>query len=203
MYGYILEVPPAHPGLLGLSLPWRGAYEYRELMARAAYFATFIVITRDKGEGTVTINRHGEAEIEYVTSVFDRRHLLHGLRQAARMHRALGAEGITSLQNRPTLTRSVAGEPLTDEQLNEFERRLERHGLGPNQIMLFSAHQMGSCRAGADPHRAVVDERQQVYGVKNLYVCDSSVFPSALGVNPMLTIMALAHRAAQEIKREC
>ena len=72
--------------------------------------------------------------------------------------------------------------------------------MGPNRMMLFSAHQMGTCRMGADPKTSVTDEHGEVHGVKGLFVCDSSLFPAASGVNPMLSIMALVHRSSQYIK---
>jgi choline dehydrogenase-like flavoprotein len=53
---------------------------------------------------------------------------------------------------------------------------------------------------GADPKNAVIDANHEVYGVKGLFICDGSVFPGASGVNPMLSIMGLAHRASQSIK---
>lgn len=58
------------------------------------------------------------------------------------------------------------------------------------------AHTIGTCRMGDDPARAVVDRDGRSFDVPNLYVVDNSVFPSALSVNPALTIMALALRAA-------
>ena len=199
-YGYKLEVPPAHPGLLALSTPWYGARDYREQMLQAAHVGTFIILTRDKGEGRVTIGPDGEAQINYVVSAYDRRHLLHGMRQAARVHCAAGATSIFSLHNKRTrLDRPQSG-AVSELQLHEFDRQLERHGMGPNRVMMFSAHQMGTCRMGADPRRAVTDEHAQVYGVKGLFVCDGSLFPAASGVNPMLSIMGLAHRASQYIK---
>ncbi|MBV8580965.1 MAG: GMC family oxidoreductase, partial [Candidatus Eremiobacteraeota bacterium] len=59
---------------------------------------------------------------------------------------------------------------------------------------LFSAHQMGTARMAASAADGVVDPDGRVYGVAGLLVADASVFPNASGVNPMLTIMALAHR---------
>jgi choline dehydrogenase-like flavoprotein len=55
-------------------------------------------------------------------------------------------------------------------------------------------------QGGADPQNAVVDGNQEVHSVKGLLVCDGSVFPAASGVNPMLSIMGLAHKASQYIK---
>jgi len=72
--------------------------------------------------------------------------------------------------------------------------------MGVNRIMMFTAHQMGTCRMGADPKTSVTDGNGQVHGVKGLFVCDGSIFPSASGVNPMLSIMGLAHKASQYIK---
>ncbi len=59
---------------------------------------------------------------------------------------------------------------------------------------------MGSLPMVSDPRRAAVDPTGQVYGVRGLYVADASVFPSAPGVNPMITIMAMARRTAQRIQ---
>jgi choline dehydrogenase-like flavoprotein len=77
---------------------------------------------------------------------------------------------------------------------------LERHGMAVNRIMMFTAHQMGTCRMGADHTTSVTNEHGEVHGVKNLFVCDGSLFPAPSGVNPMLSIMGLAHRASQYIK---
>jgi choline dehydrogenase-like flavoprotein len=92
------------------------------------------------------------------------------------------------------------GEAISELQLREFDRQLERHGMGVNRIMMFTAHQMGTCRMGADPKTSVTDEHAKVHGVKGLFVCDGSLFPAASGVNPMLTIMSFAHRACHYIK---
>jgi choline dehydrogenase-like flavoprotein len=199
-YGYKLEVPPTHPGLIGLSTSWYGARDYRERMAQAAHLATIIVLTRDRGEGTVTLDRTGEPVVDYVTSVFDRRHLLHGMRQAARIHFAAGAKEVVSLQNKRTQLKQPEVGRISEREWRNFDVQLERHGMGVNRLMMFSAHQMGSCRMGADPAQSVLDGNCQVHGVKGLFVCDGSVFPAASGVNPMLSIMALAHRTSQYIK---
>src|SRR5260370_9095564 len=116
-----------------------------------AKIGMFIVLVRDKGEGSITLDRHGEPVVNYVTAVFDRRHLLHGLRVAARVHFAAGAKEIYSLHSKRThLARGEDGK-VSEQQLRGFEVRLERHGLSVNRIMMFSAHHMGTCRMGADP----------------------------------------------------
>ena len=57
-------------------------------------------------------------------------------------------------------------------------------------------HPLGTARAGADPGRAVVDADLAVHGARGVHVADGSVVPSSLGVNPQITIMALATRLA-------
>ncbi len=199
-YGYKLEVPPAHAGISGMSTPWYSPREYRDQMLQLANIATFIVLTRDKGEGSITLDKYGEPVIDYVVSVYDRQHLRHGLRMAARAHFAAGAMAVTTTHNKRTrLDHPVDGE-ISEQQWRAFDRQVEQHGMDPNRVMMFTAHQMGTCRMGADPKNAVVDGNHEVYGVKGLFVCDGSVFPGASGVNPMLSIMGLAHGASQHIK---
>jgi choline dehydrogenase-like flavoprotein len=86
-----------------------------------------------------------------------------------------------------------------DEALGSFDFR-------PNRGAVFSAHQMGSVRMGADGTSHPCDPwgrvRQGMRGaavVGGLYMGDGSVCPTALGVNPLLTIMALARRTARTI----
>ncbi len=59
-----------------------------------------------------------------------------------------------------------------------------------------SAHTIGTCRMGTNPDDAVVDPSGRSHEVGNLFVCDNSVFPSAMPANPALTIMALGLRTA-------
>jgi choline dehydrogenase-like flavoprotein len=199
-YGYKLEAAPGQPGLFALARPWYSARDHREQMLRCSYLSPMIVVARDKGEGTVTLDRTGEPIIDYVVSSYDRKHIEHGVRHGARIHLAAGAEEVISLQNKPTYMEPSQHTTMHEQQLRGFDRQVKRHGFGTNRIVMFSAHQMGTCRMGANPKTSVVDEHHQVHGIKGLFVCDSSVFPNAVGVNPMLSIMALAHRASQYIK---
>jgi choline dehydrogenase-like flavoprotein len=60
-------------------------------------------------------------------------------------------------------------------------------------------HPLGTARADADPSQGVVDAGLEVHGVEGLYVSDASAVPSSLGVNPQITIMALATRLAYRL----
>jgi choline dehydrogenase-like flavoprotein len=72
-------------------------------------------------------------------------------------------------------------------------------GYGPNELLLVTFHQMASCRMGGDARSSVVNPDNQVHGIGGLFVADASTFPTSSGANPMLTIMAIAHRAARII----
>ena len=65
------------------------------------------------------------------------------------------------------------------------------------------AHQNGTIRFGNDPQTSVIGPDHQAHEVKGLFVADGSAFPSASGVNPMITIMAMAHRASRFIAAAC
>ncbi len=64
-----------------------------------------------------------------------------------------------------------------------------------------TAHILGGCRMGNDPRRSVVDQWCRSWDVPNLFICDGSVFVTSSGVNPSLTIQAIAARTAAHIVR--
>jgi hypothetical protein len=72
----------------------------------------------------------------------------------------------------------------------------------PQNLLLGSAHPQGGNCMGEDPRSCVVDSNCMVYGFKNLFICDASVFPTAVGVNPQLTVMSLATIIADKINRK-
>jgi choline dehydrogenase-like flavoprotein len=68
-----------------------------------------------------------------------------------------------------------------------------------SQAGMTSAHLLSACRMGTSADNGVVDANHQVFGYENLYICDASSVPYALGVNPALTISALAERCAEKV----
>lgn len=190
-YGYHLETPPVHPGLIALAQPWYGARDHRTRMQHAAHVSAFIVLTRDKHSGRVRVDREGRAVIDYAVGRMERELLQHGIASASRAHWAAGATEIHTLHTRDHTLRRTG--PTASNDIEGFCQRVQRLPVHGNRCGVFSAHQMGTCRMGVDPRSAVCDERGQIHGISGLYVADASLFPASSGVNPMITIMALAH----------
>ena len=69
----------------------------------------------------------------------------------------------------------------------------------PSTLELFTPHLMGTARMGSKPESSVVDLSGELWDLPGCYVADASLFPTAIGVNPQITIMALATRVAERI----
>ncbi len=192
-YGYRIEAAPAHPGLEAVGLPWSTARQHRREMQQVKFAAPFIVLTRDSSSGRVRITRDGDSYFDYRLGSAEKRLLRHGMATAARMHFAAKADRILTLHSIGLVwDRAVDG-----DSIDKFCRQIEAAPTAPNRLPIFSAHQMGTCRMGSDRARSVCDPEGAVYGLKGAYVADASLFPASSGVNPMITIMALARHVAR------
>ncbi|MEP0547189.1 MAG: GMC family oxidoreductase N-terminal domain-containing protein [Rhodothermales bacterium] len=198
LYGPKLETPPTHAGLLGLALPWRSGEQHKTVMRHAAHIGSFIVLTRDRDGGRVTTNKQGGPVLHYSLSTFDRDHLLRGIAEACRIHLAAGAEEVYFPHNTAPTYQRVHGEA----ELERFLADIPNWGWKANRFPLFTAHQMGTCRMGGDAKRHPITPEGEVRGTKNLYVADASCFPESSGVNPMLSVQAIAHYTAQGLKAQ-
>jgi cholesterol oxidase len=101
--------------------------------------------------------------------------------------------------------------PTYIPQANEFAQKFAQMSGGTAMSMLpeilfnvpGTAHCLGGCVIADSVENGVVDYRHRVFGYKNMYVCDGSVVAANLGVNPSLTIAALAERAMSFIQPAC
>ena len=85
------------------------------------------------------------------------------------------------------------------DDVDRYVERLRRVPLRAGGFRLFAAHQMGTCRMGADPQTSVANPYGELHDTPGVWIGDASAFPTASGTNPMVTIMALAHRTAEAI----
>src|SRR5947209_5930262 len=198
-HGPWLESAPGHPGLSALAIPWSGGRAHKDAMRRLDRAASTIVLVRDVAEGRVTIDARGEPLLQYHLSSRDRRNLTHGLQEAARILRAAGALRMGSLHLRECWV-GDGREPIRGAEFDAFIDRMGRLGIRENGVALFSAHPMGSARAGTDPRTSAAKPTGESHDVRNLWIGDGSLLPTAPGVNPMISIMALAARTAGFIR---
>lgn len=201
-YGFVLETAPVHPGLAGLTLAWSDGLQHKRVMAQLDHLSNVIVIARDREGGRVTLNRSGKPVVHYHLADYDRAHLARGVAEALRVLEAAGAYQVSAPHSTPRTLRFEPGLSETDKRA-ELERFVS--GMTPdtwrtNSFALFSAHQMSSCRMGGSPARGALDPNGESFEVRNLFVADGSVLPTAVGRNPMVTIMTVAYMIAQHVK---
>jgi choline dehydrogenase-like flavoprotein len=193
-YGVKYEHVAIPPSILLTFSPWRGGRQHAELMQAMPYTAGMGVLLRDHGVGEVRTGRDGEPVVRYKLTREDVEHMRNGVRGGAQILEAMGARRVYSSHSR-----WVAYEPGAAGDLDSFTSAADACGWGAGQAQMVSFHIMGSARMGGSPTDSVCDPTGQVWDTPGLYVLDGSAFPTASGVNPMVTIEALAHMNARAL----
>ena len=191
-YGVKYEHVATPPSILLSFSPWRGGHHHAQLMQALSYTAGCGVLLRDHGVGEVRTGRDGEPIVRYRLTPEDVTNMRRGIRGAAQIVETMGARRIFSSQ-----AKWVAYEPGRRGDLGSFMRDADACGWGAGQAQVVSFHIMGSARMGGSPIDSVCDPTGQVWSTPGLYVLDGSALPTASGVNPMVTIEALAHMNAR------
>ncbi len=193
--GFLIEATGMFPGLIGAAYPWEDGKAHKELMQAFKWHAPFISVARDHGEGEVVLDDLGRPVVRWgLGDEVDMRLAKRAHRELVRLHEAAGATEVFTAHSRELRWRR-------GDDMDEFLERVEAASYAPNDVACFTAHQMGSCRMGSDPSDSVADGRGELHDVKGVWIGDASAFPTAPGVNPMISIMSLAHRTAGEMLR--
>jgi choline dehydrogenase-like flavoprotein len=176
---------------MALAIPSFGI-DHVKMMERFNNYTMAGIMTRDESVGSVTISYNGNPKVVYNLAPKTADDMARGMAILARMWFSIGAKSVvTSHRDMPEITTRADLPKLKDVVRNN-----------PDGLMIGSAHPQGGNKMGADTDECVVDSDCKVYGFENLYVCDASVFPTALGVNPQLTVMALATITANKIVKD-
>ncbi len=178
-----LALPPEMfaGGLPGVGRRWVS------LIAEYARAAVWVLPLRSRGEGSVGLGRR-DGRMAFRLAPGDLANLRRGLRHAAELMFAAGArELVVPVHGLP--------ERIGPAQLDLLDAASD----DPAAYSLTLSHLFGTTRMSARPGAGVVDLDFRVRGTDNLYVVDSSVFPTNLGVNPQLAIMSLARLASERI----
>ncbi len=187
--GILLEAtfPPPSLGYAEAGMTLSGL-ERKQLLGHFSQLATLGLLVSDTSEGRVLeLGGARSPLLFYNLNDVDRRKVLRGMKFAAEILLAAGAVEVVPMMEGVGPLRSKA----------EVEACFARDWPA-SRLQLSAYHPMGTARIGA-PGQGVVDGWGNVHGVDRLVVCDASVFPTSLTVNPQVTIMAFAHRAAERM----
>ncbi len=194
-YGVLYETAPLTPGFGTGFVNWRGSADFRRRMVELKHTLGVAVIVRDRDPGgTVRVGRDGEPVVKYQLSPRDTDHLIQGLVGGARIAEAAGADWLASTHHR-----GVSYEPGRRSSIAGFEADLRAAGAAPATMALAALHIMGTARMGGSATTSAVDPDGQTWDVPGLYVADASCFPTASGVNPMISIESIAHMTATRL----
>jgi choline dehydrogenase-like flavoprotein len=174
-------------------LPFGGAWlqgagrEHQESILEFGHIGSIGVQLTDESTGRVGNARDGSLRAKYRLSDEDARRVVFGIARAAEIHFAAGAAEVY-----PNIGRVPV---LRPGEVAKFEATRFK----PSELRLEAFHPQGTARIAADPREGVCGVDGSVNGVERLHVADASLFPSAVGVNPMMTIIAFAKRVAAEV----
>jgi hypothetical protein len=174
----------APPSLSAPVVPAFGA-ELTRWMDAGGRVGQFGFMVRDRAAGSVHRGSNGRPIIRYdlLPDVVDL------------MHRGSAALAEVLLRGGALEVMTGIGNVRTTDEARALAKRRVR----ASDFRAMGFHPLGTCRMTVDAARGVVDSDQRVFGTENLYVMDGSTVPSSLGVNPQVTIMAMATRGAERL----
>jgi choline dehydrogenase-like flavoprotein len=174
-------------------LPFGGAWllgtgrKHQEAMLGFGNVGSIGVHLSDESSGRIGLAGDGSLRATYRLTREDTRRLVFGIARAAEVHFAAGADEVY-----PNIGRVGA---LRPGDVASFEAA----DFKPAELRLEAFHPMGTARIGVDGRAGVCAADGSVHGTEGLYVSDASLFPTSVGVNPMMTVIAFAKRVAAGI----
>ncbi|KAI9817511.1 MAG: hypothetical protein M1827_001121 [Pycnora praestabilis] len=208
-HGVKLETTCMLPSWFLTFVPWSGGLDFKLFCSQFKHYTGFISLARERDPGRVYPDPvDGRCRIEYSPSAYDRQHILEGVIALAKINLVTGAETmITGTEGVSQFVRSEVASGQEDLGINDprfqaWIAEIRKKGLHAPDATFASAHQMGTCRMGVNEKTSVVDFKGKVWGTEGLYVSDASIFPSASGVNPMITNMAISDWISRGLGKE-
>ncbi|MHC4390366.1 MAG: GMC family oxidoreductase N-terminal domain-containing protein [Planctomycetota bacterium] len=180
----------AHPAGVSSILSGFGR-EHARYMNRYRHLAALSPMIHDHTSGTVRARGDFGVEIEYDLTKRDQAQLMLGVRECARILLAAGAQrAVIPFARMLEITDPEHIEPLLRSD------RIKKHDLD-----LTAVHPMSSCWMGDDPATSCVDSYGRYHHLDNLFVADTSLFPTSTGAPPQLTAYALGKHVGRTITR--
>ena len=186
--GYVVEATHNPPMSMALTTP--GWFSQHSALMKGGHrlgYAGVLVATQPVGR-VVHSRAFGHEEVHFRLPACDLETLQRGIRSVAQVLFEAGVEQVILPNHKLTTLRSV------DDCAS-----VQRSVRDTRDFSLGSAHPQGGNAWSEDPELGVVDNSFAVHGFDNLFVCDASVFPSGVGVNPIETILAVSKHASRRI----
>ena len=192
---FLLEVCMYFPFITAKAMAGFGG-EHSRFMRAFPRLQMILVLACDdvSPQNRVTIDRVGRPVVHYQFGPEVVHGLVQGAVTSAKLFFAAGAARVHMPVAQPT-TIEACDAGLLDQITH-------RHDFKSGKVPISAAHLQGGCAMGRGPEDSVTNSYGRVHGINWLFVADSSLFPNSLEINPYLTIMALADRAAEAIRQE-
>ncbi|MDQ6827773.1 MAG: GMC family oxidoreductase [Gemmatimonadota bacterium] len=193
--GFVLETCMYFPFVTAKNLTGFGAAHSR-LMRAFPRLQMILVLACDHAvpENRISVDKSGKPVVHYTFTPRVIDSLVAATRTSARIFFAAGAVRVHAPSADPPLIEAA--------DAAQADYLIDAKHFKPGTISVSAAHLMGGCGMGRDASDSVTDAWGRVHGLPWLRVADSSLFPDSLEINPYVTIMALADRVAEQIRRE-
>ncbi len=184
--GYLLMPNQLGPGAMAALLPGFGA-DHRALMDQYHRIGGTIAWIDDEWPGEIRLDREGNPRYRYTPRNDDREKLRDSMKKGCLVMLAAGAK------------RCILPDGTVIRDAREVGK-INALSLAPGTMSFPAPHPAGACRMGGNPQASVVNSHNEVHDVRNLFVCDPSVFPTGVSVDPSETIIAFSYVAANWMK---
>lgn len=182
--GVVLGINFIPPGIVAVAIDAIADASW-QTMSRYNHMVVGACLVEDSTSGRVHRAPFGHAVPRYDINEYDRDRFIRGSLAMAELWFEMGAEAVAMPFRDAPIVHSMDAVRALD--LDRIRRR---------DLELFTVHLMGTARMGARANSSVIDLSGEVWDLPGCYVSDASVFPTAIGVNPQVTIMAMATRIA-------
>lgn len=189
---FYLETSFYFPGVTAKNNPGYGE-SHQDIMKTYSKMMSILILVHDQAtfRNRINIDKSGNTIVDYTVNPQTKKALIKALQEAVKIFFAAGCEKVLV----PASKKSF----LVKKDIAFIRELVSEKYLNLYKTPLSSAHPQGGARMGVDPSKAVCDTTGKVYRTNSIYVCDASLFPTSVQVNPYETIMVLAKWVAENI----